>query len=88
MDTLTRATQRMKRGIMMADKAKDESAVAELKVTLDALEKQMPQNVSRTYKSNDDYIYGECPNCHHSGLMKNVHKNCWWCGQAIDWRAE
>lgn len=55
------------------------------KLAIVALKKQIPEKPTHTYKCIDYYLYGECPNCGHTGLKEGAHKHCWWCGQAIDW---
>lgn len=50
-----------------------------------ALAKQIPREPRHLYFSIDSRQYGECPNCGHTGLLKDVHKHCWWCGQALKW---
>ena len=56
-----------------------------LDLAVKALEKQVPKQVILLYKVND-YDFGECPTCGHSGLSKKAHICCWWCGQKLDWR--
>lgn len=67
-------------------KGKDDEI--EFKLHLDlavkALEKHVPKKITKTYLVNGK-IYGECQNCGHTGLAKDVHENCWWCGQKLDW---
>lgn len=56
------------------------------KIKLESLEKQVAKKPTKLYKSHiDENIYGECPNCGHTGLKQYTHEHCWWCGQKIDW---
>lgn len=55
-------------------------------LAISALEKQIPKEPSNIYKVYGEWeLYGECPNCKHTGLKQGIHNHCWWCGQAIDW---
>ena len=57
-----------------------------LDLAIEVLEKQIPKKPTKTYEVIAEYkLFGECPNCGHTGLKQNTHVHCWWCGQAIDW---
>lgn len=52
-----------------------------------AVVRSIPLKVVKLYDVKDE-VYGECPDCGHSGLKKDVHQHCWWCGQKLDWNKE
>lgn len=87
-EVLQRAIARIKRGIEMAVKANDEKAVEELKVTLEALEKQVPIDVDEILKQvNDEECVSSCPACNQL-YISNFDKYCRHCGQKLDWSGE
>lgn len=52
-----------------------------------AIVKSIPIKVVKTYEVKD-VTYGECPSCQHTGLKKDTHECCWWCGQSLNWKKE
>jgi rubrerythrin len=60
-------------------------SIAEPEKLKSCFEKQVPKKLTLTYNTYNGKTCGECPNCGHTGLEKDVHDHCWWCGQKIDW---
>lgn len=62
--------------------------IAYQETAISALEKQIPKKPHHTYTNMMHKTFGECPNCGHTGLQKDMHIHCWWCGQSLDWSKE
>ena len=89
MDILERAIDRIKKGIYIASKRTDignnEEVVKELKVTLEALKKQIPKRVAEI---NTECSYFMCQCGFTVGYANDdpsEHKYCLECGQKLDW---
>lgn len=87
-EVLHRAIARINRGLEMAVKAGDEKAVEELKITNEALEKQIPKKPEFYGDSEDGKLL--CPSCSEDlwDIKECGYNGCPYCLQAIDWSGE